>query len=109
VHVVGQAVFASRIVSTVDDYRYAGKLKGATKISATRLPDEIAARCVKIANSMKLWVAGIDLRQTPDGEWYCFEVNPSPGFTFFQEASGFAIDEAIADLLISKAAAGEPS
>lgn len=109
VHVVDQKVFASRIVSTVDDYRYASKLKGTSKITAACLPEEITARCIQIAQSMRLWVAGIDLRHTPDGEWYCFEVNPSPGFTFFQEASGFAIDEAIADLLISKAAAGEES
>jgi D-alanine-D-alanine ligase-like ATP-grasp enzyme len=28
-------------------------------------------------------VAGIDLRRTPSGEWYCFEVNPSPAYSWF--------------------------
>ncbi len=41
---------------------------------------------------------GIDLRCTPN-EWYCFEVNPSPAFTYYQEAAGHHIDEAIAELL----------
>lgn len=106
VHVVGDAVFASRIVTTVDDYRYASRLKGSTKMKAATLPDDIAEKCIRMAHSMKLWVAGVDLRRTPDGEWYCFEVNPSPGFTFFQEASGYAIDDAIAELLVSKGSAG---
>ncbi len=107
VHVVGDAVFASHIITTVDDYRYASKQKGSTMIEAARLPDEIAERCVRTAHSMRLWVAGIDLRRTPEGEWYCFEVNPSPGFTFFQESSGYAIDDAIAELLASKDAASK--
>jgi len=50
---------------------------------------------------MKLLVAGVDLRHTLDDRWYCFEVNPSPGFTYFQESTHQVIDEAIAKLLAS--------
>ena len=50
---------------------------------------------------MGLFVAGIDLRRTPSGEWCCFEVNPSPAFTFYQESTGQPIAAAIASLLIS--------
>jgi D-alanine-D-alanine ligase-like ATP-grasp enzyme len=50
---------------------------------------------------MKLIVAGIDLRHTPAGKWYCFEVNPSPGFTYYQAATHQPIDEAIAQLLVA--------
>ncbi len=50
---------------------------------------------------MGLLVAGIDLRLTPDDEWYCFEVNPSPGFTFYEDAGGQPIAAAIAGLLRS--------
>jgi glutathione synthase/RimK-type ligase-like ATP-grasp enzyme len=53
---------------------------------------------------MGLLVSGIDLRVTGKGEWVCFEVNPSPGFTFY-EADGQPIAAAIADLLL----AGIPS
>jgi len=49
--------------------------------------------------AMGLAFAGIDLRLTPDGDWYCFEVNPSPGFSYFQFESGQPIDEAVARLL----------
>ena len=53
---------------------------------------------------MELSVAGIDLRKTPEGEWVCFEVNTSPAFTYYEEATHQPIARAIARLL---AEAGE--
>jgi len=96
VHVVGEAVFACRITSEVDDYRYA---EGKIDMQACQLPDDIAALSRKLADSMSLPVAGIDLRCTPEGDWYCFEVNPSPGFTYFEDLTGLPIAQAIARLL----------
>ena len=43
--------------------------------------------------------AGIDLRITPDGETYCFEVNPSPAYSAFEEATGQPISLALARYL----------
>jgi len=52
-----------------------------------------------LAASLDLVVAGIDLRRTPDGEWYCFEVNPSPAFSYYESATHQPISAAIAALL----------
>ncbi|UQA59902.1 ATP-grasp domain-containing protein [Polyangium aurulentum] len=99
VHVIGQEVFASRIVTDVDDYRYPRRQGGRTSVEPFDAPPELAEKCKRMAHAMALPVAGIDLRRTPEGEWYCFEVNPSPGFTYYQEECGFPMDEAIARLL----------
>ena len=48
---------------------------------------------------MNLPVAGIDLRRSPDGEWFCLEVNPSPAFSYYQAHAGLPISDAIARLL----------
>jgi D-alanine-D-alanine ligase-like ATP-grasp enzyme len=53
----------------------------------------------RLATAIGLPSAGIDLRRTQEGRWYCFEVNPSPGFTFYQDATGQRIAEAVAILL----------
>ncbi|HJR75353.1 MAG TPA: hypothetical protein VJ805_00195 [Nitrospiraceae bacterium] len=103
VHIVGSRVFACEILSEADDYRYAGRQGGETAVYPCVLPDECADRCVALAAAMGLLVAGIDLRRTADGRWFCFEVNPSPGFTYYQDQTGHLIDEAIADLLLSAA------
>jgi len=102
VHVVGERIFTSRIVSSADDYRYASRKGDALSIELAEVPADIAEQCRSMAFAMRLWVAGIDLRRTPKGEWYCFEVNPSPGFTYYQDACGFAMDEAIAGLLMTR-------
>lgn len=101
VHIVGDKVFAAEIVSEADDYRYAGRSGHSINIRACTLEPDLADRCRRLATDLALPFAGIDLRRTPEGLWYCFEVNPSPGFTFYQEATGQKIAEAVTNLLIS--------
>jgi RimK-like ATP-grasp domain len=109
VHVVGDTVFGSKIVSSADDYRYAGRTGHSIEIRACTIEPELADRCRVLAAELRLPVAGIDLRRTPEGRWYCFEVNPSPGFTFYQEATGQKIAEAIASLLVGGRSADDIS
>lgn len=100
VHVVGDEVFSCRIVSTADDYRYAGRQQKSVDIEACEIPADLADACRRVAHAMELHVAGIDLRLHPARGWYCFEVNPSPAFAYFEDASGLPIGDSIADLLI---------
>lgn len=106
VHVVGDSVFGAEILSAADDYRYAGRTGHSVDIRACELERELADRCRKLAAELCLPVAGIDLRRTPEGRYYCFEVNPSPGFTFYQQATGQPIAEAIAYLLADSPSTG---
>jgi hypothetical protein len=101
VHVVGDELFACEILSDADDYRYAPH-----SVRACELPVGIADNCRALAAGLGLTVAGIDLRRTPRDLWMCFEVNPSPGYTFYQNACGLAIDAAIARLLAVSDARG---
>jgi D-alanine-D-alanine ligase-like ATP-grasp enzyme len=71
-------------------------------MTATDIDGELGERLVRLAASMGLLVAGIDMRLTPDDEWFCFEVNPSPGFTFYEDATGQPITAAVADLLMKR-------
>jgi len=64
------------------------------------LPERVAESCRLMARNMNLLFAGIDLRRTADGCWYCFEVNPSPGFTFFEAMTGQPLAASVADLLL---------
>jgi hypothetical protein len=99
VHVVGTEVFACDIDSSAIDYRYP-RIEGEFPlIVPCCVPGELADCCRRVAQSLGLDLAGIDLRRTLEGEWYCFEVNPSPAFTFYAEATGQPIDDAVARLL----------
>lgn len=98
VHVVGHEVFASEVNSDADDYRYPERHE--VKVRACRLPDTVEDQCRLAAAALNLPVAGIDLRRTPEGDWYCFEVNPSPAFTYYESRTGQPIGKAIARLLV---------
>ena len=102
VHVVGSEVFSCEVVSKADDYRYAHSHGYGVEILRRELPADVSERCVSLARKCGLALAGIDLRLRPDGSWCCFEVNPSPAFTYYQQATGDRIDEAVAGLLASR-------
>ena len=101
VHVAGEKVFTSRIVTAADDYRYAGATGDDIDVTSCEIPDDLAAACKQVALGLGLPFAGLDLRQTPDGRWYCFEANPSPGFTFYDREPGAPIASAVAQMLAS--------
>jgi glutathione synthase/RimK-type ligase-like ATP-grasp enzyme len=100
VHVVGDETLSVRIESDADDYRYASRTGRDVIMGVVELPSAIAERCRTMAAAMELRLAGIDLRQTPDGEWYCLEVNPSPGFTYYEAMTGQPVAAAIANMLV---------
>lgn len=99
VHTVGDELFPTRIISDGVDYRYAGREGLDVDMEATTLPDEIAESCLRLANRLDLLFAGIDFKVTPEGKYYCFEVNPCPGFLYFEKYSGQPISLALANLL----------
>jgi glutathione synthase/RimK-type ligase-like ATP-grasp enzyme len=99
VHVAGEETFGTEIVSEADDYRYAARKGQKATLRACELPSDVAQRCVHLARSMELPVAGIDLRYHPAGRWFCFEVNPSPAFSYYQNETGQPIAAAITRIL----------
>lgn len=99
VHVVGDDVHCARIDSDADDYRYAAHQNGRAEVVPGKLPDEVADRCLALHRAQGLEISGIDLRRTPDGEWFCFEVNPAPAFSCFDRDGRIAT--AVAALLDS--------
>jgi glutathione synthase/RimK-type ligase-like ATP-grasp enzyme len=88
VHVVGDDVFVCELVSEADDYRYVERQGSAVTRRQVDLPADCLERCRALALMLDLPVAGIDLRRTAEGEWFCFEVNPSPAFSWFDSPDG---------------------
>jgi hypothetical protein len=102
VHVIGSELFATRIRSVATDYRYAGREGLDAELTATTLPDVVAQRCLELSGSLRLPLVGIDLRETPDGRFVCFEANPMPGYSYFESHTGQPISEALVRFLAGK-------
>ncbi len=99
VHVIGKDCFATAIDSGADDYRYAQRQGFSSELEPVDLPTHIAGQCMALSHDLGLQLSGIDLRNSRDGRWYCFEVNPSPAFTFYEENTGQQLAAAIGRLL----------
>lgn len=99
VHTVGDQLFATRVHSNAVDYRYASHEGHNVEMEPTILPIPIAESCMRLARELDLILTGIDLKETPDGEYYCFEINPCPGFLYYEKYSGQPISTALAQIL----------
>lgn len=99
VHVVNDEIFPTEIVSDSVDYRYARRNGGSAELKAADLPPEIAEKCVKLTEGLGLAFAGIDLKITPEGEVFCFEVNPCPAFSYYEANTDQPIARAVARYL----------
>ena len=100
VHTVGTEAFATEVETNVTDYRYVHHPSEQTTLHTTRLPDEIIEACLRLAGNLDLPFAGIDLKLTPDGRVYCFEVNPSPAYSYFEAHTDQPIALALARYLV---------
>jgi glutathione synthase/RimK-type ligase-like ATP-grasp enzyme len=103
VHVIGRRVFATKILSRATDYRYASRNGYSVDFIPFELNVELNKRCIRLARIFGLDFAGIDL-MVGQGKVYCLEVNPSPGYSYYQNATDQPISYALADYL----AAGKP-
>ncbi|NER81469.1 MAG: hypothetical protein F6K42_18260 [Leptolyngbya sp. SIO1D8] len=103
VHVVGDEVFATQVHSKATDYRYARQQIGQpATLEPIKLDPELADRCVRLSKGLGLAFSGIDLRLSPDGLIYCFEVNPCPGYSYYEANTGQPISAAVARYLAKK-------
>jgi glutathione synthase/RimK-type ligase-like ATP-grasp enzyme len=99
VHVVGDVLFATIIKSNKVDYRYAKSEGGETVLEEIFLPKAIEKKCFNLAKQLELPFCGIDLFLTDDKQYYCFEVNPSPGYSYYELNTGQKIATALVKFL----------
>jgi predicted ATP-grasp superfamily ATP-dependent carboligase len=102
VHVIGGKVFATSIFTDFTDYRYSHRYGRDVKLKEYDLDDITTEKCVTLTEGLGLSFSGIDLRVTPDNEVFCFEINPSPGYSYYESNTGQEISKAVAEYLAHK-------
>lgn len=103
IHTVGGEAYATAVRSEATDYRYAASQAGEpAALREVILSDELKEQCLRLSKSLGLEFAGIDLKVTPDDEVYCFEVNPSPAFSYYEGNADQPISAGVARHLASR-------
>jgi glutathione synthase/RimK-type ligase-like ATP-grasp enzyme len=100
VHVVGDQCFATRIQCASVDYRFAWQDGIPLNLEPTILSAEITSRCLRLSQKLGLTLAGIDLKESSAGEYYCLEVNAAPAFSFYEGTTCQPISTALGKFLL---------
>ena len=99
VHVINDTAIATKICTDAVDYRYAHQEEKHTELEPMDLDQVTADKCVQLAKALQLPFSGIDLMLTHDGRTICFEVNPCPGYSYYESNTGQLISHALARYL----------
>ena len=96
VHMVGIKAIALKITTSNIDYRYDAH---ENSYEAVIPPLSIVEKCVTFCQQENLPFAGFDFIVDKEGQWFILEVNPMPGFEFYDRRLNDRIVAALASLL----------
>lgn len=97
VHMVEGRAFPTEIVADTIDYRFD---EGEKDYRPTEAPPEVVEACDRARRGEGLTLAGLDFRVTPDGTWYCLEMNPVPSFLPYEMQTQQPIGQAVLELML---------
>lgn len=104
-HSIGREVVCARIVSRGVDYRYArssGRDRVIESFPTSELGTELIVNLQRYCRKVGLLFAGIDLiYDKQSGAWFVLEVNPAPGFEFFDRFIDEGISKALARFVVT--------
>lgn len=97
VHVLGDRCHSVWIRSSEVDYRY--DTTGTVEERPFTIPGDLAEQCVSVTRALDLRFSGIDFLLTSEGEYYCLEVNPMPGYHGYDRTLRLAISDDLGSAL----------
>ena len=97
--VIGRDIHAEKIEATGIDYRD----KSSRSVhSSTTIPDDLARRIIASTADLGLVFAGWDFKVDDNGNYWCLEANPMPGYDAYDRRSGGQISQSLIKLLKSE-------
>lgn len=97
---VGDKLFAAAIRLPQRGDRVDFRLRlGEASVQPIELPLAIRGKLLALLSRLGLVYGAIDMRRTPQGEYYFLEVNTAGEFLFIEDRTGMPIAQAIADWL----------
>ena len=98
--IIGEEVFAAEIDAQETSYPVDMRMVvGESKVKAVKLPEDVTRKLLELQRRLGIIYGAIDMRRTPEGEYYFFEVNPAGQWLFVEQRTGLPIGEAMAAYL----------
>ncbi|MER6378346.1 hypothetical protein ABT255_61520 [Streptomyces mirabilis] len=100
VNVFGEDVYAARAVLSHPGAALDWRLDPAVHWQSCDLPKSLVDRILRLVSVLGLHYGCIDMRLTPDGEYYFLEINPAGQFLFIEIQTEQPLSLAMAKLLL---------
>jgi len=98
--VIGGSIFAAEIDARQTSYPVDMRMVvGQAAVRAVELPAALSASLLELQRRLQLVYGAIDMRRTPEGEYYFLEVNPAGQWQFVEQRTALPITRAMADCL----------
>lgn len=99
VTVIGNSIFACRIITPGQDWR---TYIGSNEISyeVYKLPEQIRTGCLELVQRLGLEFGAIDFVEDKNGNLWFIEINPNGQWGFVEQHTGMHMAKAMADLLL---------
>jgi glutathione synthase/RimK-type ligase-like ATP-grasp enzyme len=98
--VVGRRIFTAEIDAQKTRYPVDMRMVvGEAAVRPITLSPALNKRLLALQKRLQLVYGAIDMRRTPEGEYYFLEVNPAGQWHFVEQRTGLPISKAMADLL----------
>jgi glutathione synthase/RimK-type ligase-like ATP-grasp enzyme len=98
--IVGKSIFTAEIDARKTRYPVDMRMVvGESAVRPITLSAELNKRLLALQKRLQLVYGAIDMRRTPEGEYYFLEVNPAGQWHFAEQRTGLPITRAMADLL----------
>jgi glutathione synthase/RimK-type ligase-like ATP-grasp enzyme len=99
VTVVGESVFAVRIMSQSQESTKVDWRRDSVSMTPYTLPKDITDKCLMLIRKLGLSFGAIDLIRDDMGQYYFLEINPNGQWAWIEAETGLAISDAIINFL----------
>ena len=100
VTVIEGDVFAAEIRISTETARYDWRLDANHEVVQASLPANVEKMLLDLCQRLNLNSGSIDLRETPEGEIYFLEINPSGQFIFLDVFAGMDVGNRFCQMLL---------
>jgi len=98
VHSLNNKFYAKRVYQNKRSRTYRYNITKSLLVDYTLL-DDIEKFCTAVLKSESLNLAGIDFKVDDENNYFCFEINPGPGWSAYYKNDGFKKNEFVYDLI----------
>ncbi len=100
--VVGERLFATRIVAPSEPVDWRAAPEHSVEYEEATIPDDLSAKCLELLAAFGLSYGAIDMVVDKAGAFFFLELNPSGQWAWLERATGQGISGAIAATLVSR-------